>query len=135
MQENNGTIDTFHLKLTPPKKNQAQTLLLNIQGHNQKPVFVSTGIFTAPVAGVYYFSIFYHAGGAHRAALILFKNNQMMMETSDHKSIHDTADNGGNAVFLQLQRGDQVYVRLLENSHVWGNHYLTTFSGFLVSQI
>ncbi|XP_049923774.1 cerebellin-2-like isoform X1 [Epinephelus moara] len=94
-----------------------------------------TGIFVAPVAGVYYFTIFYHAGGHEQAVLLLCKNNQLMILTSDHRTEGDTADNGGNAAILQLQPGDQVYVLLAANSHVWGTNYQTTFSGFLVTQM
>ncbi|XP_062300600.1 caprin-2-like isoform X3 [Scomber scombrus] len=93
-----------------------------------------TGIFTAPVAGVYYFTFYHHAGGEHRAILNLYKNNQFIVRVADHPS-NDHADNGGNAAFLQLQQGDQVYVLLAYNSHVWGTGNVTTFSGFLVSQI
>ncbi|XP_036968073.1 complement C1q-like protein 2 [Acanthopagrus latus] len=93
----------------------------------------STGIFAAPVAGVYYFSIYYHAGGAREGKLYLYKNGQLMIATTDHKSDSDTADNGGNAVFLQLQQGDRVYVQLPANCHVWGSDVHTTFNGFLVT--
>ncbi|GAA6222704.1 cerebellin-1-like isoform X2 [Lates japonicus] len=95
----------------------------------------STGIFTAPVAGVYYFNIFYHAGRAHASALYLYKNSQLMVMTGHHQSDNDNPDNGGNAVFLQLQRGDQVYVHLAANAYIWGSDYHTTFNGFLVTQI
>lgn len=57
----------------------------------------------------------------------------MTVITSDHKTESDGADNGGNAVFLQLQQGDQVYVSMAANTYVWGADH-TTFSGFLVTQ-
>ncbi|XP_049424559.1 complement C1q-like protein 2 [Epinephelus fuscoguttatus] len=95
----------------------------------------ATGIFSAPVAGVYYFTIFHHAGGKPGTELYLYKNSQRMVVTQDHPAVHETAHNGGNAVFLQLNQGDQVYVRMSANTHVWGSNYHTTFSGFLVSQM
>ncbi|XP_051256964.1 uncharacterized protein LOC127363979 isoform X4 [Dicentrarchus labrax] len=94
-----------------------------------------TGTFAAPVPGIYYFTFFYHAGGSQRVSLTLIKNNESVVTTYDHTTSHDGADNGGNAVFLQLQQGDQVYVRLGANTHVWGDNFITTFSGFLVSQV
>ncbi|XP_053199470.1 complement C1q subcomponent subunit C-like [Scomber japonicus] len=108
-----------------------KAVLTNIGGAYSE----STGIFTAPVAGVYYFTFFYHAGGGHRVQLLLYKNNENIARVDEHQSNTDTADNGGNAVFLQLQQGDQVYVSLNANCHVWGGSNVSTFSGFLVSQI
>ncbi|XP_017287513.1 complement C1q-like protein 2 [Kryptolebias marmoratus] len=93
-----------------------------------------TGIFAAPVSGVYYFTFFYHAGGGNRVSLTLMKNNQVVVSAYDHQSSHDGADNGGNAAFLQLQQGDHVYIRLGPNTHVWGNNDITTFSGLLLHQ-
>nr|XP_020504479.1 caprin-2-like [Labrus bergylta] len=108
-----------------------KTVFTNIgNGYN-----AATGIFTAPVAGVYYFTIFFHAGKEHKASLHLYKNSDAKLSTHDHATETDFADNGGNAGYLHLQQGDQVYVRLFKNSHVWGNGGYTTFSGSLVTQM
>ncbi|KAK2900004.1 hypothetical protein Q8A73_013133 [Channa argus] len=93
----------------------------------------STGIFVAPVAGVYYFTFFYHAGGEHGSHLLLCKNGDVIVESSDHRTGADGADNGGNATFLQLNKGDQVYVLMVAYCHLWAASSRTTFSGFLVS--
>ncbi|XP_047241272.1 complement C1q tumor necrosis factor-related protein 3-like [Girardinichthys multiradiatus] len=105
-----------------------RTVITNVgNAYNQH-----TGIFAAPVAGVYYFTFFYHAGGERIVSLALVKNNEVIMIAYDHKTSHDGADNGGNAAFLQLQQGDQVYMQLSENTHVWGDSQITTFSGALL---
>ncbi|KAM9335373.1 complement C1q-like protein 4 [Symphorus nematophorus] len=104
------------------------TVVTNIgDAYNQ-----STGVFAAPVTGVYYFTFFYHAGGHQATQLKLMKNSEFIVRTSDHRSGSDTADNGGNAAFLELQEGDQVYVRMTASSHVWAAEHSTSFSGFLV---
>ncbi|KAM4612130.1 complement C1q-like protein 2 [Polymixia lowei] len=96
-----------------------------------------TGIFTVPVAGSYFFTFFYHAGGQHASNLSLIKNGERMATTTDHRTTADGADNGGNGVALQLMQGDQVYVRMNAHTHVWGDAVggHTTFSGFLLSQV
>ncbi|XP_039868849.1 complement C1q tumor necrosis factor-related protein 3-like [Simochromis diagramma] len=99
-------------------------------GNAYSPV---TGVFTAPVSGVYFFTIFSLSGGEHSIRLLLYKNNEVISHIHDHRST-DTADNGGNAGFYQLQQGDTVYVRLKEGTHVYKSRTGTTFSGFLVKQ-
>ncbi|KAF7650896.1 hypothetical protein LDENG_00118980 [Lucifuga dentata] len=95
----NGAIGPFNTETTLIYR----TVITNLgSAYNQH-----TGIFTAPVAGVYYFTVFYHAGGQQDAWLGLYKNNELIIITSDHSSRYDTADNGGNAVYLQLQQGNQ----------------------------
>uniref|UniRef100_A0A3B5LJC9 C1q domain-containing protein n=1 Tax=Xiphophorus couchianus TaxID=32473 RepID=A0A3B5LJC9_9TELE len=106
-------------------------LIINVgNAYNQH-----TGIFSAPVPGIYYFTYFYHAGGSQVVNLSLMKNNEEVVTTYDHKTSHDVADNGGNAALLQLQQGDQVYVQLVENTHIWGGSHGTTFSGYLLHQV
>lgn len=95
--------------------------------------FFSPGIFTALVSGVYFFTYFCHSGGVRKTSLHLYKNNEVILHIHDHQSA-DTADNGGNAVFLQLQQGDTVYVRLKANTHVYRSSTLPNFSGFLVKK-
>ncbi|KAJ4949240.1 hypothetical protein JOQ06_020757 [Pogonophryne albipinna] len=108
-----------------------KTLITNIGGAYSP----STGVFVAPVKGVYYFTIFFHAGWRHHTKLQLYMNNQLMIMTHDFSTISDKADNEGNAVFLQLNQLDQVYVHLLAKTYVWGSDYHTTFSGFLVTEM
>uniref|UniRef100_A0A3Q4GZD7 C1q domain-containing protein n=1 Tax=Neolamprologus brichardi TaxID=32507 RepID=A0A3Q4GZD7_NEOBR len=92
-----------------------------------------TGVFIAPVAGIYYFSIFYHSG--RNGTLKLYMNNHLIAMTHHYQPEQRGSKNGGNAVFLQMQTGDQVYVCLGPNSQVWGSNYHTTFSGYLVTPI
>uniref|UniRef100_A0A3B4GWF9 C1q domain-containing protein n=1 Tax=Pundamilia nyererei TaxID=303518 RepID=A0A3B4GWF9_9CICH len=92
-----------------------------------------TGVFIAPVAGIYYFSIFYHSG--RNGALKLYMNNHLIAMTHHDQPEKHGSKNGGNAVFLQMQTGDLVYVCLGQNSQVWGSNYHTTFSGYLVTPI
>uniref|UniRef100_A0A672GY71 Si:ch211-142d6.2 n=1 Tax=Salarias fasciatus TaxID=181472 RepID=A0A672GY71_SALFA len=92
-----------------------------------------TGIFTAPVAGVYYFTFFYQAQAYYPNQLYLYKNNEPVVLTEDQWTYFDSSDNGGNAVFLQLQRLDRVYVLMGGGSYVSDSSYHTTFSGFLVT--
>ena len=99
----------------------------------QQTLSLSTGIFTAPVKGVYYFCYFYHAEGHEASRLYLFKDGKHIVMTSDHKAT-DGADNGGNAVTLELNEGNTVYIIMAADSHVWWSGFdHTTFSGFLLS--
>ncbi|XP_032439971.1 caprin-2-like [Xiphophorus hellerii] len=120
----NGNIGPFNTDTTIIYRK----LIINVgNAYNQH-----TGIFSAPVPGIYYFTFFYHAAGTQVVNLSLMKNNEIVVTTYDHKTSQDGADNGGNAAFLQLQQGDHVYVRMYANSHVWQTDHITTFSGVLL---
>ncbi|GAA6222672.1 complement C1q tumor necrosis factor-related protein 1-like [Lates japonicus] len=94
-----------------------------------------TGVFVAPVAGVYHFVIFFQAGGQYAANLTLFKNGEPVIMTTDEAASYDSADTGGNAAVLELKKGDQLYVRMAKGSHVLAATQHTTFSGFLIRQM
>uniref|UniRef100_A0A8C1U724 C1q domain-containing protein n=1 Tax=Cyprinus carpio TaxID=7962 RepID=A0A8C1U724_CYPCA len=90
-----------------------------------------TGIFTAPVRGVYYFSFFYHCATTHGTSLGLYRNGKQEALTSHHKS-KDSPENGGNGLTLLLEKGDQVYMVLHKDTWIWDSGNVTVFSGFLI---
>ncbi|XP_062375719.1 complement C1q-like protein 2 [Sardina pilchardus] len=91
----------------------------------------NTGIFTAPVRGVYQFHYHIFAGGAHGAGANLQKNGQHVVAAYNHKAPHDI--NTSQGVSLQLEKGDTVCLRLGGGAWVsaYTRHY-TTFSGQLL---
>ncbi|XP_073704988.1 cerebellin 13 [Garra rufa] len=91
----------------------------------------NTGIFTAPVNGVYFFRFYAHAQTSDQMAVSLHKNNQLQCSVYSMKPQNNA--NGSNGVVLSLQKGDEVYTQMWENSWVYddGNSY-TSFSGFLL---
>uniref|UniRef100_A0A671XGS2 Complement C1q-like protein 2 n=1 Tax=Sparus aurata TaxID=8175 RepID=A0A671XGS2_SPAAU len=99
----------------------------NTGGYDQ-----STGVFTAPVNGLYYFTFSTYGYNTHIAGAILMKNGVRQISTFDYTS-DDSSDIGSNSAVLQLAAGDKVHMELWDNGRVydnWNGH--TTFSGFLV---
>ncbi|XP_013989570.1 complement C1q-like protein 2 [Salmo salar] len=77
----------------------------------------ATGIFTAPVGGVYHFSVYHHSGSNRRSDSVLFKNKEQIAFISAMNK--DGSYNGSNGIILQLEEGDVVYVVLKDNSWIW----------------
>ncbi|XP_014911935.1 complement C1q-like protein 2 [Poecilia latipinna] len=91
-----------------------------------------TGIFTAPVRGVYYFSFSGHNHSSKSMGLHLMKNGEQMVSVVNHVAGNrfETATNG---MTLQLEVGDQVYMRLRENTWIFDNsNDHSTFVGHLL---
>ncbi|XP_073689384.1 complement C1q tumor necrosis factor-related protein 3-like [Garra rufa] len=86
-----------------------------------------TGIFTAPLRGVYYFSFFYHCGTASETVLTLYRNEMKEAAAGQHKS-NGVPANGGNSLTLLLDKGDQVYIKLGKDSWIWDKENVTLFS-------
>ncbi|XP_028277039.1 complement C1q tumor necrosis factor-related protein 3-like [Parambassis ranga] len=91
-----------------------------------------TGIFTAPVKGVYNFEWCISAeGGQNPTGAVLFRNSEHIYIAYEHQPSHFSS--GSNAATLLLQPGDKVFLRQYIYSLVFDsyNHH-TTFSGYLL---
>ncbi|XP_059214130.1 complement C1q-like protein 2 [Centropristis striata] len=92
----------------------------------------STGFFTAPVRGVYYFQFTMSGHQAGHMGVQVYKNNQRIMWNAEYKqgSGHDYMT---NSVVLELMAGDEIRLVLPPNYSLWddsNNH--NTFSGSLL---
>ncbi|XP_063043374.1 complement C1q-like protein 2 [Engraulis encrasicolus] len=93
----------------------------------------TTGIFTAPVKGVYFFTFSTFGYSKFLSGAILTKNKEYMVSSYEPLSEGRSGDTGGNSVILTLEAGEQVYMRMWENSQLFDNlNGHTTFSGFLL---
>lgn len=94
----------------------------------------ATGIFEAPVEGVYYFRFTVFGLGSKSRRVSLFKNGQQIVIITDSPSSGDGEDGSANAAVLKLQQGDEVHLVLHGKfHHVYDDQYRhTTFSGFLL---
>ncbi|XP_034004141.1 puff II/9-1 protein-like isoform X3 [Trematomus bernacchii] len=92
----------------------------------------TTGIFRAPVRGVYYFRFNEWEHRSAWTAVKLFHNDKMKM------GIYDYHDGGGyistsNSILLQLEEGDVVYIVLPTSFSVYDDsNNRIIFSGFLL---
>ncbi|XP_036414984.1 cerebellin-2-like [Colossoma macropomum] len=92
----------------------------------------TTGVFTAPVRGVYVFAFNCFAGASRPMSSALFKNDVNVVSIWDQPSSGDSEDNGFNAATLLLDPGDRVYIKLWKGTQIAITDGYTTFSGFLL---
>ncbi|KAK7163396.1 hypothetical protein R3I93_007448 [Phoxinus phoxinus] len=93
----------------------------------------NTGIFTAPMKGVYVFRLFSKAHGSSDKAVVagLFKNGQH--EISTYARQNSGFIGSSNGVSLLLEKGDTIYVNLYPGYWIFDNeHHHSTFSGHLL---
>lgn len=105
------------------------------QEHNGGNCYnAATGIFTAPIAGIYYFTstIFTYRGSALQLTLKVNEQNPMYMYTCASAI---TSNTGTNSVIVKLKKEDKV--KLVKYCD-WGtrpfyiHHSWSTFSGFVL---
>ncbi|XP_044207435.1 cingulin-like [Thunnus albacares] len=93
----------------------------------------STGVFTAPVRGTYYFRFnAWEVGDTKLVGIKLYHNDKQIALSYDRAVSHGYAT-GSNAFVLQLEKGDVIYLDLQTNCSVYDDSKnRTTFSGFLL---
>ncbi|KAL1273603.1 hypothetical protein QQF64_026417 [Cirrhinus molitorella] len=93
----------------------------------------NTGIFTAPVKGVYFFNFVVFNAGEKSAAVTLLKNGQLVLAASDNSPGQDTEDTSSNSVSLILEQGDKIHLQLVKGSRVYTDSWMrNTFNGHLL---
>nr|XP_055057511.1 complement component 1, q subcomponent-like 4 like isoform X2 [Misgurnus anguillicaudatus] len=149
VQDSQNKLDSFQKENEARKIAFSAGLLASGSGHTgpvdhqktlvYKKVFTNignaydsnTGIFTAPVKGVYYFRFYAHSHAGTKMAVTLYKNDAPQCSVFSWKPV--TNGNASNGVVLTLEPGDQVYTKLLDKTWVFDDHMsYTSFSGFLI---
>jgi len=96
-------------------------------GHAYNPL---TGKFTAPDSGIYSFR-FTASSVENGAKFCLFRNDEKVMQIV-HKNVKGILIHIPNVTVLELQKGDEVYIRMDGGDlKVYSNNF-HTFSGFLL---
>lgn len=93
---------------------------------------LSSGVFTAPVSGLYVFSFTAADYLKGYMGLYLYKNDQPIvfsLDLNDHGGYASTS----NAVCLQLEEGDRVHLGLPASYRLYDDsRNFSVFSGFLL---
>ena len=89
----------------------------------------STGIFTAPVSGNYYFNVF-GMGNLNLIYLDIRKNGSSI-GARPYENNGGTYQAASGSVIVYLQTNDQVYVHLIDTTTMYGGDH-NGFSGFLI---
>ncbi|XP_036452567.1 collagen alpha-1(VIII) chain-like [Colossoma macropomum] len=90
-----------------------------------------TGIFTAPLKGVYYFRFYAHCHTGNKMAVSLYKNDKVQCSVFSERPW--TNGNASNGIVLILEKGDQIYTKLWDESWVYDDPAsYTSFGGFLL---
>ncbi|XP_057679190.1 complement C1q tumor necrosis factor-related protein 3-like [Corythoichthys intestinalis] len=92
----------------------------------------NTGIFTAPVRGLYFILLNANVGTSGSLNAAVIKNGENMFAIYDTKGTHSGVSNG---MPLVLEAGDKLWVTLWANQCVFDQSRLTTFSGFLIKSM
>ncbi|XP_051908798.1 complement C1q tumor necrosis factor-related protein 3-like [Hippocampus zosterae] len=92
----------------------------------------NTGIFTAPVRGLYFIVFNGNVGTSGALNAAVMKNGINMFAIYDTQGTFSSATNG---MPLVLEEGDKVWVTLWAQKSIFDQSRLSTFSGFLLKSM
>ncbi|XP_062273496.1 complement C1q-like protein 2 [Scomber scombrus] len=93
----------------------------------------TTGLFTAPVRGVYYFSFTMVDTRYNVWSYVYLYHNNKRVSWNENYNVEYGRNIFSNSLVLQLEKGDVVYMVLPASSSVFDDTYnRTTFNGFLL---
>ncbi|XP_022617297.1 uncharacterized protein LOC111233698 [Seriola dumerili] len=106
-----------------------KTVMTNIgQTYNSE-----TGVFTAPVRGVYYIRFTANAPTNYPMSAVLYKNNAAIQLIAHEQPSGEGSDTASNGAALLLEQGDTLSMQLWHETQIWDNsNHHSTFSGFLL---
>ncbi|XP_068179021.1 complement C1q tumor necrosis factor-related protein 4-like [Antennarius striatus] len=117
------------VKTTTRKDLIYKEVLLNVGGAYN----AETGIFTAPVRGVYYIRFTANAPTDFPMSAVLYKNGVQIQLIAHEQTSGQGSDTASNGATLLLEKNDMLKMVLWENTQLWDNsNHHTTFSGFLL---
>uniref|UniRef100_A0A9J8A949 Cerebellin 11 n=1 Tax=Cyprinus carpio carpio TaxID=630221 RepID=A0A9J8A949_CYPCA len=104
-------------------------VLTNI-GNAYDPV---TGVFTAPVKGVYYFRYSGSAFSSHDMGLSIFKGTARFVSSYEYNS-GERNDQMSNGAVMELNVGEEVHMRLWIRTWIFVDrrYNYSTFTGYLL---
>uniref|UniRef100_A0A8B9RBN0 C1q domain-containing protein n=1 Tax=Astyanax mexicanus TaxID=7994 RepID=A0A8B9RBN0_ASTMX len=120
-----GTVGPFSV--------QTQLVFKKVITNVGKAYNSNTGVFTAPVKGIYYFR-FTALGYLHSNAMSvnLHKNQQTLMHIGSYNT-HGYHEFISSGLTLELEVGDEIYTSLSATYKLYDNsNNSTTFTGFLL---
>uniref|UniRef100_A0A674MPW1 Uncharacterized LOC101074900 n=1 Tax=Takifugu rubripes TaxID=31033 RepID=A0A674MPW1_TAKRU len=92
-----------------------------------------TGVFTAPIRGVYYIRFTANGPNNFPKSAVLYKNNDEIQLIAHEQMSGEGSDTASNGAALMLEKGDRLKMVLWHNTQIWDNsNHHSTFSGFLL---
>ncbi|XP_041798501.1 complement C1q-like protein 4 [Chelmon rostratus] len=93
----------------------------------------ATGVFTAPIRGVYYIRFTANGPTDFPKSAVLYKNDVEIQLIAHEQQSGEGSDTASNGASLMLEKGDRLKMVLWHNTQIWDNsNHHSTFSGFLL---